>query len=64
MNCFLAVETGIIQPSYIKSLNYKLFKSRIDENGNLIYIFDDEGENNVSDTTTHTIMLTGEVKGL
>jgi len=64
MNCFSAVETGIIQPSYIKSLNYKLFKSRIDENGNLIYIFDDEGENNVSDTTTYTIMLTGEVKGL
>lgn len=64
MNCFSAVETGIIQPSYIKSLNYKLFKSRIDENGNLIYLFDDEGQTNVSDTTTHTIMLTGEVKGL
>lgn len=50
--------TGIIVSKYNQAKsNMYLLKSRIDENGNIIYLFDDENNNQ----TTHTIMLSGEL---
>lgn len=60
LDCNHDQKTGIIIPILNQKIsNFELLKSRIDENGNLIYIFNDN-----DNSTTHTIMLTGELSDL
>jgi len=49
-------ETGEFTPETIKTQDYSLFRSKIDDDGNLFLVFTDD-----TDGTSHTITLSGEL---